>query len=127
MHYVDSSAVVKLVVTEAHTPAVIAWWQSARPFTSALTFTEVVRVAGRHSAAAVTTAVSLLAHIPQVDIDRSVVRAAARLGSPELRSLDAIHLATAQLVAADVEAVVTYDARMAAAATAMGFPVIAPS
>ena len=44
-----------------------------------------------------------------------------------LRSLDAIHLAAAQLVAVELEAIVTYDQRMAEAAVLLGFTVIAPA
>lgn len=62
-----------------------------------------------------------------VRLSDRVLEAAARLAPPELRSLDAIHLATAQQLGAGLGRVVTYDDRMAAAVQAMGWTVAAPS
>jgi hypothetical protein len=59
-------------------------------------------------------------------LDDSLLDAAATLDARVLRSLDAIHLAAAQRVAADLEILVTYDARMAEAAAALEFVVQAP-
>ena len=61
-----------------------------------------------------------------IRLDDSLLDSAATLDARVLRSLDAIHLAAAQLVAPDLEALVTYDLRMAQAAAAIGFVVEAP-
>jgi predicted nucleic acid-binding protein len=62
-----------------------------------------------------------------VRLDDALLDAAGLLEPVLLRSLDAIHLATAQLMAPDLDAVVTYDRRMAQAAAALGFAVVAPA
>jgi uncharacterized protein len=68
----------------------------------------------------------LLTRIDQVDVTRSVLEAASRLPDPGLRSPDAIHLATALQLAGDLEALVTYDGRLAAAAGRQKLPVVTP-
>ena len=69
-----------------------------------------------------------LGRVHQVNLDSGLLDAAANIApSTRLRSLDAIHLAAAELLAADLRAIVTYDQRMMAAAAALGFPVEAPT
>ena len=62
-----------------------------------------------------------------VRLNDRVVNAAGVLRPPELRSLDAIHLATAERVRDDLGGIVTYDERLAAAAKALGYRVAAPA
>jgi len=89
---------------------------------------EVVRAVRGGGAPAVAKARRQLARLHQVGLDTPLLDAAASLASGTLlRSLDAIHLASAQLVAADLRAIVTYDQRMAASAAGMGYAVDAPS
>lgn len=59
-------------------------------------------------------------------IDANVVARAASLGPPELRSLDAIHLATALLFASELDAFITYDRQLGRAAATAGLTVEAP-
>lgn len=59
-------------------------------------------------------------------IDDPVVAAAAAFTDPMLRSLDAIHLASAMRLAPDLTAFVTYDKRLAAAAANFHLPVVIP-
>lgn len=95
--------------------------------TSALARTEVVRAVHRGGARAVAKARRQLALVHQVDVDTSILDHAAMLAfGTVLRTVDAIHLASAQLIGADLRAVVTYDQRMAAAASEFGLPVEAP-
>jgi len=95
--------------------------------TSALAQVEVVRAVQSGGAVATATARRQLARVHQVTLDKALLESAAtlRLGTL-LRSLDAIHLASALLIGADLGAIVTYDQRMAHAATAMGLPLDAP-
>jgi len=95
--------------------------------TSALAHVEVVRAVQSGGAVATATARRQLARVHQVTLDKALLESAAtlRLGTL-LRSLDAIHLASALLIGADLGAIVTYDQRMAHAATAMGLPLDAP-
>ena len=67
-----------------------------------------------------------MARISLIRVDEVVLEAAALLDPLSIRTLDAIHVATALGFAADLDAVVTYDARMGAAAEALGFPVAMP-
>jgi predicted nucleic acid-binding protein len=56
-----------------------------------------------------------------------MIRFSTRLDGPSLQSLDAIHLAAAQALGAELESVVTYDARMRGAATTLGLRVTRPT
>ena len=70
----------------------------------------------------------MLERLDQIRVDVRVLDDAGRLVVPtRLRSLDAIHLATARRLGAELRVVVTYDERMSAAATALGLTVAAPS
>ena len=68
----------------------------------------------------------LLADVLLLGLSDAVIENASRLPDPLLRSLDAIHLATALLIREDVDAVLTYDDRLAEAARAHGLTVAAP-
>lgn len=129
--YVDSSAIVKLVQKEAESEALRRFLRRHRRderVTSALARVEVVRAVYSGGAPAVAKARRQLARVHQVKLDTALLDTAAVLSrGTVLRSLDAIHLASAQLISSDLRSVVTYDQRMAAAATAMGYPVEAPS
>ncbi len=95
--------------------------------TSALSRVEVVRAVQASRAPAVAQAHRQLARLHQVNLDTALLDSAASLApATTLRSLDAIHLASAQLLGADLRAVVTYDQRMAAAAMAFGMTVDTP-
>ncbi len=96
--------------------------------TSALARTEVVRAILPGGPDAIRTARQQLDRVHQVPVDQQLLDRAGTL-APDglLRSLDAIHLASAQLLGADLVAVVTYDRRMATVAEALGLPVAAPA
>ena len=130
--YLDASALVKLLHTEPETAALRRYLRKHRELgrvTSALSRTEVVRALRLHGADGVTRARVLLERIDQIRLNVRVLDEAATLdaGSTRLRSLDAIHLASARRLAGDLYAIITYDARMAAAANALTMTVIAPS
>jgi predicted nucleic acid-binding protein len=122
---------VKLVQREAESDALRRYLRRYRTderLTSALARVEVVRAVQPGGAAAVAKAHRQLARLHQVNLDNALLDAAAALApGTVLRSLDAVHLASAQLVSSDLRAVVTYDQRMADAAIAVGCSVIAPS
>ncbi len=92
---------------------------------SELSWTEVVRAVRRVGGDA-SRAGSVLEGIALVPIDGGIVRAAASLAPETLRTLDAIHLATVLSLADDVDRLITYDARLAEAASASGVEVAAP-
>jgi hypothetical protein len=128
--YVDSSALVKLVVAEPESMALIERLRSwPERVCSALALTELPRALQRAGlgAAAHRRARDVLARIALVDIDRRILVTAATLEPRALRTLDAIHLATALTVREDLEIVVTYDRRLRAAAERARIDVVAPA
>lgn len=129
MIYLDTCAFVKLIRGERETSALQAFLRE-RPgaplVSSALLVVETRRAILRQAPDQLARADLLLTRIDQVDITRAVLEAASRLPDPELRSLDAIHLATALQLDQDLEALVTYDSRLAAAAGRQKLPVATP-
>jgi uncharacterized protein len=92
----------------------------------ALAGVEVLRAVRGSGSPALTRARRLLQRLHLVQIDEELLDAAAALDPRVLRSLDAIHLAAAQLFGDELTAIVTYDRRMAAAATLLDLAVAAP-
>jgi len=126
--YLDSSALVKLAIVEPESAALRRSLRRQQSHvTSALARTEVARAMMPFGPDALARGEAVLRHVDLVRINDRVLHIASALEPAELRSLDAIHLATAQLIGNDLKWVVTYDERMAGAATALGFTVRAPS
>ena len=129
LFYLDSSALVKLVAPEPETPALLSLLEP-RPevVSSALARVEVLRAAARAGGGkrARERARAVLERVVLVAVDDPILEAAAALGPVDLRSLDAIHLATALTLRREAEAIVSYDARLNAAAEALGLPVLTP-
>ena len=129
MLYLDTGALVKLVRPEAESAALQTWLAQfgAMPkITSALAEVELARAVRRAAPDAHPRIRPLLAGFFKFDIDETVRSRAASYPDPMLRSLDAIHLATAEEVRAELVALVTYDDRLAAAAESVGLPVEMP-
>ena len=125
--YVDSSAIVKLVVHEPESAALRRYLQRRRPLVaSVLARVEVERACLPLGDAVSDRARQVLRLIDLVRINERVLGAAARMLPKELRSLDAIHLATAALLEDSLSVVVTYDARMRDAARRQKLRVVAP-
>jgi len=125
--YLDSSAIVKLVVDEPESAALRRYLRRRRPLvSSALARTEVARALLPLGPEAVRRGHDVLARIDLARVNDRVLLAAGKLLPADLRSLDAIHLATAQEFGSDLARIVTYDDRMAAAARALGFTVSVP-
>ena len=125
--YVDASALVKLIVDEAESGALLRWAiEIDRVVTSRIGIVETVRAASRREHD-VTARSRVLDDVGVVEVDVSIAAVAATLASPALRTLDAIHLATALALGPEVDAFVTYDDRLAEAARAMGLPVVRPA
>ncbi len=125
--YLDSSAIVKLAVQEPESAALRRYLRRRQPYvTSALARTEVARALMPLGPMAVRRGVDVLARVDLVRINERILGAAGALLTAEIRSLDAIHLATAQQLGVEVARIVTYDERMATAARASGWVVAAP-
>lgn len=127
----DSSALVKLVQQEAETTALRQYLRRHRGdgrVTSALARVEVVRAVAAGGSLAISHARRALARVDQIHLDRPLLDDAATLApSTILRTLDAIHLASARLLGADLRAVLTYDDRMIAVAIGLGLPAEKPA
>jgi predicted nucleic acid-binding protein len=128
--YLDASALVKLIVVEPESDALFEFLR-ARPdrASSILSLVEVPRALRRISGTAADRrrARRLLGSLYIVDLDRRILAAAAAFEPVELRTLDAIHLATAVGLGEDLAELVTYDRRLAAAAAQLDIAVSAPS
>jgi uncharacterized protein len=128
--YVDTSALLKLVKDdEAEGPALhahLAAETDPQLVSSALLAVEARRGMQRVRPDGLQKVDVLLASVAQISISDAVIESAGRLPDPLLRSLDAIHLATALMIRDDVDTVLTYDARLRAAAEAHGLRTAAP-
>lgn len=126
--YLDSSAIVKLVAAEPETPALSAFLAGHETLiSSALATTEVHRAVLSLGRRFLRQAGEVLARIELVRISRGVLTDAGRLEPASLRSLDAIHLATAGLLGDTLGGIVTYDGRMFEAAESYGWSAHAPT
>jgi uncharacterized protein len=124
--YLDSSAIVKLVVAEPGSGSMHRWYVEAqRVITSRVGIVETVRASSRTTFDAPHRD-RVITDLEVVELDASIAEASARAQPATLRTLDAIHLATALTLLPDLDAFVTYDDRLAAAARALGLPVVRP-
>jgi hypothetical protein len=125
--YLDSSAIVKLVVRERESSALRRFLRTRRERVSCgLARTEVLRAVRHLGSAATNRARRVLRRIDLIRLDDAVLDAAGMLDPRIVRSLDAVHLAAAQLIAPELDAIVTYDRRLAEGALLLGFHVEAP-
>jgi uncharacterized protein len=131
--YLDSAAIVKLAHPEAGSAALQSWLterSGSLRVTSALAEVEVPRAIRRHAPDSQPNVPVVLGTIARFEIDNAVRTLAASFTDPLLRSLEAIHLATAQVLSAElsepVDAFVTYDRRLLAAARSAGLATASP-
>ena len=129
LYYIDTSAAFKLLAAEEHADAFLAFYREHRNdewISSDLLRIEVTRAVTRHWRALIPDAQRLLDAFEYIQIDEDVVRTAMAEPDPFLRSLDAVHLATARLLGEELTALLTYDDRLAKAAMDAGIPVHTP-
>lgn len=127
--YIDSSAFVKLISFEPQTDALLDWIAKARPslFANELLRTEVIRAVRRFDPNALVAAKDLLHTVNLLAMPSSTFARATELDPRILRSLDALHLASALDLGDDLDVLVTYDERLAEACALHGVAVVAPS
>lgn len=127
-HYVDTSALVKLVVADAETEALRSWLVEGSDLVSCdLARAELLRAVRRAAPDRVVTARTVLESITLVSVAASTFEAAGRLDPAILRNLDAVHIAAALELGDDLDGIITYDNRLATAAQANGIAVVAPT
>jgi len=129
LYYAGTSAVIKLLAEESHSKAFAAFYDShadAEWVSSALLRIEITRAVARVMPALLPDARDLLTAFSYIAIDDDIVEAAMNEPDRSLRSLDAIHLATARILGPDLDALVTYHSRLAAAAGDAGLVIVTP-
>jgi predicted nucleic acid-binding protein len=125
--YLDSSAIVKLAVHESESIALREYLRRRRPWvSSALARTEVLRALLPGGEQALAAGRGALARCDLVRVNDRMLNMAGTIGPPDLRSLDAIHLATAERLRREIQELIIYDERMASAARQLGFRVSVP-
>lgn len=128
-YYIDTSALAKLVVAEPESEALRRWIgdHGAELLGSDLTRAELLRATRRVAPDLVVEARTVLESITLTELTTEIFDEAGRLDPPGLRTLDALHIVAALDLGDDVEGMVTYDERLAAAAEANGIAVAAPA
>jgi uncharacterized protein len=131
--YLDTAALVKLVRIETESAALVEWL-NARPgqplVASALVEVELPRALRRSQPGALGAVAGALARLHRIEINPAIRAAAGAYDDPGIRSLDAIHVATAEVLVASgasLIAFVTYDKRLGIAAQELDLPVTAPA
>lgn len=125
--YLDASAIVKLAIDEPESAALRRYLRRRRPLiSSALARTEVVRALLDEGEEGMARGRAVLGRVELVRLNERVLNAAGALQHPDLRSLDAIHVATAIRLGDSLSRFITYDERMASAAKGLGLRVTAP-
>lgn len=129
MIYLDASALMKLVRREAETDALCGWLDD-RPdepaVTSELGRVEVLRAARHSGQAVLAEARAVVGDLDLAPLDRAVQDVASDIGDPLLRTLDALHLASALLLGEVLTTFVAYDRRLVTGARAAGLHVVSP-
>lgn len=127
--YLDTSALVKLVVAEDESQALkqfLGAYSDDSLFSAALVRTELIRAVAPNGASAIADARDLVNRLDTVTLTRQLLDDAGTLLPLRLRSLDAIHLAAAQRAGDSLRTVITYDARMLSAAADLGISTASP-
>ncbi|MFL6086288.1 MAG: type II toxin-antitoxin system VapC family toxin [Mycobacterium sp.] len=130
MIYLDTSALVKLVRREPESAALADWLDARAPtpwVSSMLIEVELPRALRRTDPTLLADVPATVARVARYEIDDVVRAAAAAYLDPNLRSLDAIHLATARAVfGGQLAAFVSYDERQLDVAATLGLPIDSP-
>jgi uncharacterized protein len=128
--YLDSSALVKLAVTEPESGALAEWLRTSAPairVSSPLVRVEVPRAVWRADPGSLPQAYTIVRRLREIRISDAVLTRAAGVRPNVLRTLDAIHVASAMSIRDDLTALVSYDKRMLAAAQEVGLPTACPA
>ena len=127
--YLDSSAILKLIVEEPETHALLSalerWPDRISAALARVEVHRALRRAGKPKAAHA-RAEAVLDSLVLIRLDESILSRAAAFTQPQMRSLDAIHLAAALAIGDEPDAVITYDGRLAQAAREEGLTVLHP-
>lgn len=129
MIYLDSSALVKLAITEPESPALTEWLghsANAVRVSSPIVRVEVPRAVWRADPGSLPQAYAVVRRVRDIRMTASVLTRAAGARPVTLRALDALHLASALAIRHDLLAFVSYDKRLLTAAEEAGLPIASP-
>jgi predicted nucleic acid-binding protein len=128
--YLDASALVKLVLPESESSALLNLIEGAELLVSSVVAAvEVLRAArrvGDEHGMVVGRSEEVIDGVELLWLDSGIVSTASQLLPPTLRVLDAIHLASALSIGNDLTGFVVYHRRLQEAAVSHGLPVLAP-
>ena len=130
MIYLDSSALVKLILEESESRALARWLAERADLalvSSAIHRTEVPRAIWRANPSALPRSLRQVRGVEKIGLSTDVLDSAAAVPPQSLRSLDAIHLASALSIRRELTAFVAYDKRLLAAAKDVGLPTASPA
>lgn len=124
----DTSAFVKTIVEEPESGALLSVLarDGRRRASSALLRAEAVRAVRDQGPETLADARSALRKVDLIAVTDALLELAGTLEPRILRTLDAIHLATALSLADDLDAIITYDEGMAEGARLLGIAVTSP-
>lgn len=126
--YLDSSALVKLAIAEPESGALRRHLRRRKELvSSALARTEVLRALSLEGEEGIARGRAVLGRVQLLRLNDRILNAAGVLLPSDLRSLDAIHLVTAQQLGSDLSQIVTYDERMLEAAESLGLKTASPT
>lgn len=122
----DASAFVKLVRTESESAALLAWVQDRHVISSALLRTEARRALADHDGTTRRLCERRLADMHLISVTDAILDAAGSIPSRQLRSLDAIYIASALELGDDLAGLISYDSRQLTAAEDLGIATASP-
>jgi uncharacterized protein len=129
--YLDTSAAMKLLREEKETPALIHWQRNLAPDSHQVVSSDILRtelmLAGTRWGVSATAVRRVVNSLTTLRLTSSVCDSAGRLAGLGLRSLDALHLASALTLEQSLHAVVTYDKKMIDAAEQLGLSTLRPA
>jgi predicted nucleic acid-binding protein len=129
--YLDTSAAMKLVRHEKETAALVEWQKDMAGEPHQFVSSDVIRTELMHAATRwgvpAADVQPLINSLTLLRVTSAVCESAGRLWGMGLRSLDAIHLASATLLSGSLGSIVTYDKRMLDAAQHLGLSTVSPA
>ena len=128
-YYLDTSAAVRLVVDESGSRVLRSWIDREDPdfVSSDLLRVELLRVCRRHSPDAIAAARVYLDAVSLMPLTTELCQRASEIDPSVMRSLDALHVASALVLGDELRGVLTYDERLADGCRAYGLPVLSPA
>ena len=125
-YYIDSSAIIKLIIKEEESQALLRVINQ-KMFTSVLAKVEVARTLARSGTSITKVRDQVMHHLDFLPISEEVINLIEEIPLPrQVRSLDSIYIGSAHLISELIDGVITYDKDMQQALTQLGIIWLAP-